>query len=64
LAALSFCCITVQFVPVLSPFSVLRLRTITLTAFKGQTFKICFQAVEDNGSTTSFVLDDFKLVIE
>jgi hypothetical protein len=41
-----------------------KLKTVNLTAFKGQTVKVCFQAVEDNGSTTSFVLDDFKLVVE
>ncbi len=40
------------------------LRTLNLTAYRGRTIRIYFQATEDSGSMTSFVLDDFKLAVE
>jgi hypothetical protein len=40
------------------------LKTVDLSVFHGKTIRIFFQANEDNGSMTSFVLDDFSLVIE
>jgi len=39
-------------------------QTVDLTPFKGQSIRIQFVAQEDNGSMTSFVVDDFELVIE
>lgn len=41
-----------------------RLRTFDLSAQRGQTVRICFRAREDNGSMTSFVLDDFGVTVE
>ena len=41
-----------------------RLRTVDLTAFRGQTIRIHFQAKEDSRSFTSFVLDDLLLVTQ
>ena len=41
-----------------------QLRTFDLTPWRGQTIRIYFRAAEDNGSMTSFVLDDFRLAIE
>ena len=40
------------------------LKTFDLSAFRGKTIRIFFQADEDNGSETSFVLDDFSFVVE
>jgi hypothetical protein len=40
------------------------LKAPELTPYIGQTIRIHFVAQEDNGSMTSFVLDDFKIVIE
>ena len=40
------------------------LKTFDLTAFRGKTIRLFFQADEDNGSETSFVLDDFSFVVE
>lgn len=37
---------------------------LNLTAFHGRTVRIEFQAKEDNRLSTSFVLDDMKLIIE
>jgi hypothetical protein len=37
---------------------------VSLTPFKGQTVTIQLVAVEDDGSMTSFLVDDFALVIE
>jgi hypothetical protein len=39
-----------------------QLRTCNLTAFKGQTVKFCLSSKEDEGSVTSFVVDDFSFV--
>jgi hypothetical protein len=39
-------------------------KTFSLTPFKGQTVTIQLEAVEDNGSMTSFLVDDFAIVIE
>ena len=41
-----------------------QLRTYDITAFKGQTVKICLSSKEDEGSVTSFVADDFSFVTE
>lgn len=41
-----------------------RLRTFDLSAFRGKTIRLFFQANEDNGSQTSFVLDDFSIAVE
>ena len=41
-----------------------KLKTIDLSAYRGQTIRIYFVAKEDNGSLTSFVLDDFQLSTE
>ena len=41
-----------------------RLKTYDLTPFKGQTVRIYFTAVEDNGSLTSFVIDDVRIAVE
>lgn len=35
-----------------------------LTEFRGQTVRIELVATEDNGSMTSFVLDDFRVIVE
>ena len=40
------------------------LQTFNLSAFKGKTIRIELVSQEDNGSMTSFVVDDFMLVIE
>lgn len=40
------------------------LYSLDLTQFKGSTIRIEFEVKEDNGSITSFVLDDFALVVE
>ena len=40
------------------------LKTFNLTPFKGQTIRIQLEAVEDNASATSFVVDDFSIVVE
>ena len=40
------------------------LRGFDLTDFRGRTIRIAFEAQEDNGSTTSFVLDDVALIVE
>ncbi len=40
------------------------LNTFSLTPYRGETIRIHFVAQEDNGSPTSFVLDDFGVVIE
>jgi hypothetical protein len=40
------------------------LKTFDLSAYRGQTIRIHFVATEDNGSMTSFVLDDFRIVTE
>lgn len=41
-----------------------QLRTLNLNQFRGQTIRLHFVAKEDNGSMTSFVLDDFVLTVE
>lgn len=41
-----------------------RLETLNLTDFRGQTVRIEFLAKEDNGSLTSFVLDDISLIVQ
>jgi hypothetical protein len=40
------------------------LQTFDLTAFKGKTVRIELEAREDNGTETSFVVDDFSIVVE
>lgn len=40
------------------------LRSFDLTQFKGRTIRIELEAQEDNGSLTSFVVDDFSIVVE
>lgn len=40
------------------------LRSFDLSQFRGQTVRVYFKATEDNGSMTSFVLDDLRLSIE
>ncbi len=40
------------------------LQSFNLTAYKGRTIRIDLEAVEDNGSVTSFVVDDFAIVVE
>jgi hypothetical protein len=40
------------------------LQSLDLTAFKGRTIRIELEASEDNGSITSFVVDDFAVVLE
>jgi hypothetical protein len=40
------------------------LRSFDLTQFKGRTIRIELEAKEDDGSTTSFVVDDFAIVVE
>jgi hypothetical protein len=40
------------------------LQTLSLTQFKGRTIRIELVSEEDNGSETSFVLDDFVIVVE
>jgi hypothetical protein len=41
-----------------------KLKTVDLTAYRGQTIRIYFTAKEDQGSLTSFVLDDFRFATE
>jgi hypothetical protein len=41
-----------------------RLETFSLTDFRGQTIRIDFLAREDNGSVTSFVIDDVTLIVQ
>ena len=41
-----------------------RLKTYDLTSFKGQAVRIYFTAREDNGSLTSFVIDDVRIAVE
>jgi hypothetical protein len=41
-----------------------QLKSFDVTPFKGQKVRIFFSAKEDEGSTTSFVIDDVKLAIE
>jgi hypothetical protein len=38
--------------------------SVDLTQFKGRTVRLSFEATEDSGSLTSFVLDDLVLVVE
>jgi hypothetical protein len=40
------------------------LKTYDLTPFRGQTVTIQLEATEDGGSETSFVVDDFSIVVE
>ena len=40
------------------------LKSYDLTPFRGQTVQIQLVAVEDNGSMTSFIADDFAILIE
>lgn len=40
------------------------LQTLSLTQFKGRTIRIELVSEEDNGSETSFVVDDFVIIIE
>ena len=40
------------------------LRSYNLPPYKGQTVRIYFTGVEDNGSQTSFVIDDVRIVVE
>jgi hypothetical protein len=39
-------------------------QSVELTQFKGQTIRIEFESKEDNGSQTSFVIDDVAIVVE
>jgi hypothetical protein len=41
-----------------------KLKTFDLTPYKGQTLRIYFNSVEDNGSFTSFVIDDVQILVE
>lgn len=41
-----------------------QLQSVDLTGFRGRTIRIELEAKEDNGSTTSFLLDDFAIVVE
>lgn len=41
-----------------------QLQTFNLTGFRGQTIRVELIAQEDNGSMTSFVVDDFEIVVE
>ena len=43
---------------------VITVQTFNLTAFKGKTIRLELVGQEDNGSMTSFVVDDFRLLIE
>jgi hypothetical protein len=40
------------------------LQSFNLTPFRGQTVTIQLVAVEDNGSMTSFLVDDFAVLTE
>lgn len=40
------------------------LQTFNLSPFRGQTIRLQLEGVEDNGSMTSFLVDDFAIVIE
>jgi hypothetical protein len=40
------------------------LQTLSLTQFRGQNIRIELIAQEDNGNLTSFVVDDFRIVVE
>ena len=40
------------------------LQTLSLTQFKGRTIRIEVVSEEDNGSETSFVVDDVVIVVE
>jgi len=40
------------------------LQSVDLSAYRGQTIRLSLEAVEDNGSATSFVVDDVAIVIE
>lgn len=59
-----------QFLGTLKTFSNLNaapgyiLYSLELTQFKGRTVRLEFEVQEDNGSITSFVLDDLALVVE
>lgn len=39
-------------------------QAFNLTQFRGQTVRIELVATEDNGSMTSFVVDDFRIIVE
>jgi hypothetical protein len=41
-----------------------QLKTVDLTPYRGQTVRLYFSAVEDDGSVTSFVLDDIRIIVE
>lgn len=41
-----------------------QLKSFDLTPFKGQTLRIYFTGTEDNGSLTSFIIDDVQIVVE
>lgn len=59
-----------QFLGTLKTFSNLNaspgytLHSVDLTQFKGRTVRLEFEVHEDNGSITSFVLDDLAVVVE
>ncbi len=59
-----------QFLGALKTFSNLNaapgyiLHSLDLTQFKGRTVRLEFEVQEDNGSITSFVIDDLALVVE
>lgn len=61
---------TGQFIKTLKTFSNLQaatgfsLQTFDLTAYMGQAVRIELAAEEDNGSMTSFVVDDFAVLVE
>jgi hypothetical protein len=40
------------------------LQSLDITAFRGRTVRIELEAREDEGSTTSFVVDDFAIIVE
>lgn len=41
-----------------------KLKTFDLTPYKGQTIRIYFNSTEDQGSFTSFVIDDVQMLVE
>lgn len=40
------------------------LKSFNLTPFRGQTVQVQLVAVEDNGSMTSFLVDDVAILVE
>src|SRR5882672_11386857 len=41
-----------------------QLRTFDLTPYRGRTVRISLEAVENSSNVTSFIVDDFSLVIQ